>query len=87
MPKSDSKFQVSWLQKYSFLRQSNDSTKANCILCSCDFSINTKGINSIEEHVKTRKHAQAVNAASTSRKVSDFYICEFFRITFQFLCF
>ena len=55
-----SKFKKEWLSNpkhSSFLKEcKSDTTKALCIVCNIQFSIQNSGITDINNHMKTKKH-------------------------------
>lgn len=62
-------------KKYSFLEAAKNKTPSDvhCVECNSDFSIANAGKSDIEKHLTTTKHKKALQAASTSRPVTNFF--------------
>jgi hypothetical protein len=64
-----SKFKEEWScdPKYSFLKEcKNDATKALCVVCNIQFSVQNSGITDVNNHMKTKKHQECLNSLSFS---------------------
>ncbi len=65
-----SKFKKEWLSNShfsSFLREcKSDATKALCIVCNVQFSIQNSGLGDIHHHTETNKHKQSTKAAEAN---------------------
>jgi hypothetical protein len=65
-----SKFKKEWLSNShfsSFLREcKSDATKALCIVCNVQFSIQNSGLGDIHHHMETNKHKQSTKAAEAN---------------------
>ncbi|CAF4922882.1 unnamed protein product [Rotaria sp. Silwood1] len=66
-----SKFKKEWLSNSnfsSFLREcKNDPTKALCITCNVQFSIQNSGLGDINHHMQTMKHQESVKSFAANR--------------------
>jgi hypothetical protein len=66
-----SKFKKEWSSdpKYSsFLKEcKNDATKALCIVCNIQFSIQNSGITDVNNHTKTKKHQECLKSIESSK--------------------
>ncbi|CAF4077806.1 unnamed protein product [Rotaria sordida] len=66
-----SKFKKEWLSnpRYSsFLKEcKTDQTKALCIICNIQFSIQNSGIGDVNSHMKTKKHQDNVKSAEANK--------------------
>jgi hypothetical protein len=64
------KFRKEWLSKSdfsTFLRECKvDPTKALCITCNVQFSIQNSGLGDINHHIKTKKHQQCTKSAEAN---------------------
>ena len=64
------KFRKAWLSNSNFstfLREcKTDPTKALCITCNVQFSIQNSGLGDINHHIKTRKHQQCTKSAEAN---------------------
>jgi len=65
------KFKKEWLSISNFstfLREcKTDSTKALCIVCNTQFSIQNSGIGDIHRHIKRKKHQDCLKSAEANR--------------------
>jgi hypothetical protein len=66
-----SKFKKEWLSnpKYSsFLKEcKNDTTKALCIICNIQFSIQNSGITDVNNHMKSKRHQDCLKSAESNK--------------------
>jgi hypothetical protein len=55
--------------KYSsFLKEcKNDATKALCIVCNIQFSIQNSGITDVNNHMKTKKHQECFKSIESNK--------------------
>ncbi len=64
------KFKKEWLSNSdfsTFLRECKaDPTKALCITCNAQFSIQNSGIGDIKHHMQTKKHQQCTKSAEAN---------------------
>lgn len=62
-------------KKYPFLEAAKNKTPSDvyCLTCNSDFSIANAGKSDIEKHITTMKHKKALQSASTSRTVTQFF--------------
>lgn len=68
------------LQKeYPFLKKTNvnqlnlDHSKVQCSLCHGVFSVEHGGKSDIKDHIKSKKHKDAITAKAVSQKVNDYF--------------
>lgn len=68
-------FNVELGKKYSFLELAKDKTPSDvhCVTCNSEFSIAFAGKLDIEKYIASTKHKKALQAASTSRQVTQFF--------------
>jgi hypothetical protein len=75
-----SKFKKEWLSdpKYSSVLKEckNDTTKALCIICNIQFSMQNSGITDKNNHMKTKKHQDCLKSAESNK-------CNVFRTNFN----
>ena len=61
------KFKKDWLSKSlfsTFLREcKGDSTKALCITCNVQFSVQNSGLGDVHHHIQTKRHKERTKAA------------------------
>ncbi|CAF5065213.1 unnamed protein product, partial [Rotaria sp. Silwood1] len=66
-----SKLKKEWLsdpQYSSFLREcKNDATKALCIPCNIQFSIQNSGMTDVNNHMKTKKHQKCLKSIESNK--------------------
>lgn len=63
MPGGKCRFQISWLEKFSWLREyEKDTSKVTCTVCKADFDISNGGITAINRHAKGKKHSDLATA-------------------------
>lgn len=72
------KRKTTWNNKYSlefgFIKPvTGDESRAYCTVCISSFSIASGGKSDINIHIKTKKHQDAINAGSSSKKVDSFF--------------
>lgn len=62
-------------KNYPFLAPIKNKTPSDvhCLTCNSDFNIGNAGRTDIEKHIATGKHKKALESASTSRKVTQFF--------------
>lgn len=75
---SEKKRKTSWNPKYAtefgFIKKvDNDESKAYCSICSTQFSIAFGGRRDITQHTETKRHKSALEAGSSSKKLSDYF--------------
>ena len=65
-----SKFKKEWLSNSyfsTFLREcKTDQTKALCITCNIQFSIQNSGVGDINHHIQTKKHQERTKSAEAN---------------------
>lgn len=71
--KTKSKLNAQLREKYPFLEATTSESDVLCTKCRGTFSISSGGNADIARHCKTAKHIAAMNAASTSRTVTEFF--------------
>ena len=78
MPKTKSVFSDELRQKYPCFKKGRSNFEAECITCGYGTFISVANKNSISlnDHIKTTKHKQAIRSETSSFKVTD-YFCKF----------
>lgn len=60
-------------EKYSFIKKTKSDSDVRCDVCNTEFNISHGGKSDIESHLKSGRHKNALNAASTSQPVKNFF--------------
>lgn len=68
-------FNAELAKKYPFMEKVENKTASDvhCNTCNSDFNIAFAGKSDIERHIASGKHKDALQAASTSRTVTQFF--------------
>ena len=56
MPKSFTRYNVSWKSQYPFLKRGPTEYEAHCVDCDYTFPIKNGGKNDIKRHIKRKSH-------------------------------
>lgn len=76
MPSSETKFSMKYKTEFPFLTSDpKNEFNGMCLTCRCAFSIKTGGRSRINEHIKTKKHNDAVKAVKNCNQIGEFF-CE-----------
>ena len=75
MPKRKSVFSDELWQKYPCFKKGRSDFEAECITCGYGtfISVANKGSISLDDHIKTTKHKQAIRGKISSSKVTDYF--------------
>lgn len=77
MPRGKCIFNPELAKKYPFIKKSNKKSSTDsdvrCDLCNSEFNLANAGKTDIEKHLQTIKHKKALQAASSSRTVTQFF--------------
>ena len=75
MPKRKSVFSDELRQKYPCFKKGRSDFEAECITCGCGtfISVANKGSISLDDHIKTTKHKQAIKGETSSSKMTDYF--------------
>lgn len=73
MPKRQCIFTAELKKKYLYFTTTNSESDLRCNICSGSINIGCKGRNEIERYLTTAKHKKALNAASITRSVGNFF--------------
>ena len=74
MAANQQKFRTEYSKKWAFIQTSRrGDSYAFCNSCNCDINISHAGAYDIEKHMKTKKHIDFSQAASSSRRLSSFF--------------
>lgn len=74
MPSSETKFSTKYKAEFPFLTSDpKNEFNGMCLTCRCAFSIKTGGRSRINEHIKTKKHNDAVKAVKNCNQLDEFF--------------
>ena len=75
MPKRKSVFSDELRQKYPCFKKGRSDFEAECISCGYGtfISVANKGNISLDDHIKTTKHKQAIRGETSSSKMTDYF--------------
>ena len=75
MPKRKSVFSDELWQKYPCFKKGRSDFEAECITCGYGtfISVANKDSISVDDHIKTTKHKQAIRGETSSSKVTDYF--------------
>ena len=76
MPKRKSVFSDELRQKYPCFKKGRSDFEAECITCGYGtfISVANKSSISLDNHIKTTKHKQAIRSETSSFKVTDYFL-------------
>lgn len=72
--KREATFNPLWKDKYSWLSECHDNTKAKCNICICEISVSHGGENDISKHLRSEKHRRNFNKSADTRSLKDIFV-------------
>lgn len=60
-------------EKYKFIKKTKTNSDVRCDVCNVEFNISHGGQTDIKSHLKSSRHTNALEAASTSQTMTKFF--------------